>query len=58
MHEINTHEFGQQDVDVRIFKNVEYNLKDGKTRKHVDLVSESIKVHTFMDEFKTKYLPK
>jgi len=45
-------------VDVRIFKNVEYDFKDGKTRKRVDLITKSIKVHTFMDDFKIKYLPK
>lgn len=58
MYKINMHEFGQQDVDVRIFKNVEYNLKDGKIGKGVDLIIESIKVHTFMDDFKIKYQSK
>lgn len=58
IHKITLHEFVQQDVDVRIFKNIEYELKDEKTRNCVDLIIERIKVHTFMDYFKIKYLPK
>jgi len=58
MHEISSLKFEQQEVDVRLFKNIEYDLKDGKIRKCVNLIIKSIKVHTFMDDFKTKYLPK
>lgn len=58
MHEINIHKFAKQDVDVRIFMNLVYNLKDGKNGKHIDLIIKSIKVHIFMEEFNTKYLPK
>ena len=58
MHESSLHEFGQTLVDIKKFKNVEYALKDGKIGKHVDLINENIRVHTFMDDFKSNFIPR
>jgi len=58
MHEISEHQFGQQLVDVKKFKINEYALKDEKIGKSVDLVIENISMHIFMDDFKSKILPK
>ena len=57
-HETSEHIFGQQLVDVKRFKNIEYALKDENVRKCVDLIIEKISMHTFMDDFKSKILHK
>ena len=58
MHKISSHEFGHQLLGVKKFKTIEYDFKDGKIRKCIDLIIESISEHTFMDDFKSNYLLK
>jgi len=45
-------------VDIKKIKNVECALKDRKTSKHVDLITENIRVHAFMDDFKSNFIPR
>jgi len=33
-------------------------LKDGKNRKHIDIITEKVSVHTFMDDIKSNFIPK
>lgn len=58
LHENLSIDFGQQLVDVKRFKIVEYPLKDGKVGKRCDLITEKVSVHAFMNEFKNKIEPK
>ena len=45
--------FGQQLVDVKRFKTIEYLLKDEKIGRRCDLVTDKFSFHAFMDEFKS-----
>ena len=50
--------FGQQLVDVKRFKTIEYPLKDGKIGRRCDLVRDKVSCHAFMDDFKSVIIPK
>lgn len=50
--------FGQQLVDVKRLKTIEYPLKDGKIGRRRDLVIDKVSCHAFMDEFKSAIIPK
>ena len=58
LHENALTTFGQQLVDVKRFKTIEYPLKDGKIGRRCDLVIDKISFHAFMDEFKSVIIPK
>ena len=45
-------------MDIKKFKNLEYALKDGKIGKRVDLITRNIRVHAFMDDFKSNFIPR
>ena len=45
-----------QIVDIKKFNNVLYPFRDGKTRKHVDLISKNVSVHTFIGDFKSNFI--
>ena len=58
LHKNSLTTFRQQLVDVKRFKTIEYPLKDEKTRRRCDLVTNKVSCHAFMDEFKSVIIPK
>ncbi len=58
LHENALTTFGQQLVEVKRFKTIEYPLKDGKIGRRCDLVTDKVSCHAFMDEFKSVIIPK
>ena len=58
LHKNSLTTFGQQLVDVKRFKTIEYPLKDGKIQRRCDLVTNKVNCCAFMDEFKSVIIPK
>ena len=58
LHENALTTFGQQLVEVKRFKTIEYPLKDWKIGRRCDLVTDKVSCHAFMDEFKSVIIPK
>ena len=58
LHENSLTTFGQQLVDVKRFKTIEYPLKDGRIGRRCNLVTNKVSCYVFMDEFKSAIIPK
>ena len=58
LHENALTTFGQELIDVKRFKTIEYLLKDEKIGRRCDLVTDKVSCHAFMDEFKSVIIPK
>ena len=58
LHENSLTTFGQQLVDVKIFKTIKYPLKHGKIVRRCDQIIDKVSCHAFMDEFKSVIIPR